>query len=92
MGKVLTKYTVRLNFTWDDEDNMQEFNIWVPENVALSEIGETLIEAHNYLCHEDEEDIYGTEGRIPATLLNFVCEKHNWEWDNLEFDIDFNFD
>ena len=88
MRKLLT----RLNFFWDDCDDIKQCIVIVPDNVTDDEVAKALLDGHEFLCHEDEEDIYGTSGRTPGTLLDYVCEKHGWSWDELEFDIDFNFE
>ncbi len=41
---------------------------------------------------EDSEDLYGTMGRTPTTLLNYLCNRNGWRWQELPFDIDMNFD
>lgn len=84
---------LRINFFWDDGDDIKEFKLTVPDNVSDSEIMETLKKEHEYLCHEDEENIYGTDGRNPETLLNYVCDKYyGWSWCDFQYDIDVNFD
>ena len=35
-----------------------------------------------------EDDVYGTAGRTPETLLEYVCEKMGWRWQKLEYDIE----
>lgn len=84
------KITVRLNFTWDDCDDIKGAMIYVPECVTEDDVTEEIVNAHNFLCNEDETDIYGIEGRTPGTLLNYVCEKNSWEWFDIEFDVDLN--
>ena len=80
-----------INFFWDDGDDIWEFRIIVPENVSEIEVAETLKKEHEYLDMEDEEDIYGVNGRNPVTLLDYICEKYGWSWSDFEFDIDLNF-
>lgn len=88
----MKEINVRLNFTWDDCDDLFECKMVVPEHITEDMVNEILINEHNFLCFEDEEDIYETEGRIPATLLNYVCNKYEWEWSDIEYDIDLNLD
>lgn len=40
----------------------------------------------------DQYKKYGKCGRIPLTLINYVCEKNGWKYYNLEYDIDLNLD
>lgn len=87
----MKKYNLRIYFFWDDCDDVYEFSIDVPQNVTVSEIEEALIESHVYLDTEDETDLYGTTGRNPVTLLDYVCNKHGWHWEDFSFDIDLNF-
>lgn len=34
---------VRLNFFWDDEDDMQEFQLSVPDKVTIDHVEEVLV-------------------------------------------------
>lgn len=52
----MKKYNVRINFFWDEWDDMREFVVEVPENVTIEEIKETLVKTHICLCKEDYED------------------------------------
>ena len=84
---------LRINFFWDDGDDIKEVKLTVPDNVSDNEIMETLKKEHEYLCYEDEENIYGTSGRNPNTLLNYVCDKYyGWSYFDFMYDIDVNFD
>ena len=67
---------LRINFFWDDGDDMETFELTVPSNVSNEEILDVLKKEHEYLCEEDEEDVYGKTGRTPATLLNYICDKY----------------
>lgn len=87
----MKKFNLRINFFWDDGDDMKEFALTVPDNVNTEEIKEALIKEHKYLDLEDETDLYGTSGRDPETLLDYVCEKYEWNWEEFSFDIDLNF-
>ena len=62
---------LRINFFWDDGDDMETFELTVPSNVSNAEILDVLKKEHEYLCEEDEEDVYGKTGRTPETLLNY---------------------
>ena len=84
---------LRINFFWDDGDDMETFELTVPKSVSNEEILDTLKKEHEYLCTEDEEDIYGKTGRTPKTLLDHVCNKYcGWSWCDIQYDIDVNFD
>lgn len=87
----MKKLNLRINFFWDDCDDIWEFVLTVPENVTELEVSEILIKEHNYLNMEDDEDLYGIQGRNPVTLLDYICEKYGWNWADFEFDIDLNF-
>lgn len=86
------KYTIRLNFFWDEGDDMEEFNLFVPEETTIDEIQETLIKMHNYLCNDDTSGVYDVDGCNPETLLEYTCLNYGWMWNELEFDLDLNFD
>ena len=125
MSKTKT-YTMRINFFWDDGDDIWEFRIIVPENVTEDEVKAALFKSHEILdnggvdendelygrcetcqhygkgvycsdCSEgseyecNAEDLYETVGRTPVTLLDYMCEKYGWKWEDFEFDIDLNF-
>lgn len=80
---------IKLNFMWDDCVDSDTFTVTVPENVDKNDIMQAMEKEHEYLCRdEDGNDTYGTCGRTPGTLLNYVCEKNGWQWKNFEFDID----
>lgn len=80
--------SVRINFLWDDNNDIKEFKLTVPSNVSTSEVIDVLEKEHKYLDTEDTEEIYGFQGRTPGTLLDYVCEKYGWSWDDYMFDID----
>lgn len=87
----MKKYNMRINFFWDDEDDMLEFVFIVPNYVSIENIKETLVKTHHFLDFEDETDIYGINGRCPSTLIDYICEEYGWNWENFSFDIDMNF-
>lgn len=86
----MKKLNLRLNFFWDDEDDMREFRLTVPDNVEVKEVKKILLQTHEYLSTEDETDLYGINGRCPVILLDYICDKHGWEWEDFNFDIDLN--
>lgn len=87
----MKKYNLRMNFFWDDEDDLKEFTIIVPNKTTIEEISKALIDIHRYLDEEDKTETYGRNGRNPETLITYVCEEYGWRWGELEFDIDMNF-
>lgn len=80
--------SIKVNFEWDNENDTLKCNLFVPKYITKNDLIKIFIEEHNYLCLDDEEDIYGTKGRTPSTLLDYICEKYNWQWDIINFDID----
>lgn len=87
----MKKLNLRINFFWDDEDDIWEFTLTVPDDINVISVEEVLLKAHQYLDTEDETDLYGTNGRSPVTLLDYVCQKYGWSWGEFSFDIDLNF-
>lgn len=85
-------YTLKLNFLWDEEIDTEVFKLTVPDNITEKDIYITLQTEHNYLDKKDEEDLYGYLGRNPETLLDYICEKFDWDWEPFEFDMDIEFD
>ena len=83
----MIKILVRLDFFYDGEDTIDQFILMV---TSFDDVEEELLKAHKYLCEEDETDLYGKHGRIPLTLINYVCEKNGWKYYDLEYDIDLN--
>lgn len=86
----MIKVLVRLDFSYDDEDAIDHFILMVKSGTSFDDVEEELLKAHKYLCEEDETDLYGRHGRIPLTLINYVCEKNGWKYYDLEYDIDLN--
>lgn len=88
---ILKKITVKLNFLWDTEIDSKEVSITVPNNITTETVINKLKEMHNYLCFEDNTDIYGTEGRNAQTLLEHTCGENDWTWEEILFDIELDF-
>lgn len=86
----MNKYKVRLNFFWDDGDDMNSFVIVVPKDITIQHVRTVLLNAHSFLDNEDASDYYGVNGRNPESLINYVCDKYGWKSEDLEFDIDLN--
>lgn len=83
---------VRINFTYDDEDNISEFKLTVPQNMTIEMVVKKIIKEHNYLCDKDATDIYGNEGRNPIILIDYICKKYHWGYSELTFDVDIKLD
>lgn len=83
---------IKLNFLWDDGvPEVGQCLLNIPESISALEVAETLQKEHKFLCEEDDEDRYGFCGRTPDTLLDYVCEKNNWDYSRFSFDIDLDF-
>lgn len=83
---------VKLNFLWDDYNEILRCELHVPVTTNLQDIMYILEKEHEYLTTKDPTDRYGTCGRNPATLLDYVSEKYGWLWTKLCFDIDMDFE
>lgn len=87
----MKKLNMRINFFWDDEDDIWEFTLTVPDDINVIRVEEVLSKAHQYLDTEDKTDLYGTNGRNPVTLVDYVCREYGWSWVEFTFDIDMSF-
>ena len=87
----LKKITVKLNFLWDTEIDSKEVSITVPDSVTSETVIEELKKMHEYLCFEDDTGIYEIEGRNAQTLLEYACGENDWTWEEINFDIELNF-
>ena len=83
---------VRVNFFWDDGDDMEAFMLIVPDNIDDNDVFNILQKEHKYLSEEDEDDLYGIRGRNPHTLIEYICQKYGWKSNDFSFDIDVNMD
>lgn len=88
----MTKYNLRINQLWNGEDNVWEFRIVVPNNVTVEEVREVLSKTHELLDKEGSEGIYGNDNRSPVALLDYICEKYGWGWEDFNFDMEFSID
>lgn len=83
------KVVFELNFQWDDGPESRTIVLTVPKDVTDENIIAVIKDCHRVLCEdEDDMDIYGTEGRSPETLINYVCEVHGWSWKDINFALD----
>lgn len=89
-ASLYVKHTIRINFTWDDGDDMQEFIITTRKGITDEDIKRELIDTHKLL--DEEEDYYGINGRNPESLVSSVCETNGWSWCGMEYDVDINLD
>lgn len=79
------KINLKINFFLDNSIDTDMFTITVPKNVSKDDVVEALQKGHQHLCEENETDTYGTCVELPTTLLDYVCKKNNWQWNNFEF-------
>lgn len=47
------------------------------------------VEGDSYICSTKAR--YEYDGRNPVTLLDYVCEKYEWSWELLKYDLDWDF-
>lgn len=73
---------------WDIENDAWNFVLIVPLNVTKTEIINILQKEHQYLCTNDEKDIYEIQERTPDILLDYVCKKYGWSWHDFSCDIE----
>ena len=85
-----TSRFIRLNFFWDDGDDLQQFVVSIPESISNDEIADIIKKEHDYLDAIDKTELYGGNGRNPETLMNYLCEKYAWDRKDIVFDIDMN--
>lgn len=74
------RHQCKITFRWDDGDETKIVNIYTPRETNDDDIKKALRETHDYLCLQDETDIYGTAGRTPETLVDYLCEQKGWSW------------
>ena len=86
----MRKSVFELSFQWDDGPESKVIVLTVPENVTDNDIIGVLKATHQELCEDkDGEDVYGTCGRCPETLMTYVCKnKKDWSWDEPDFALD----
>lgn len=84
---------IKINFGYEDgSETTGEFTLTVPYHTTELEVVDILKKEHEYLNKEDEEDFYALHGKVPGTLLDYVCEKYGWFWRRFEFDIEMKLD
>lgn len=81
-------YTIRIQFCYDDRDDSWECVLYIPNHTRPDMAATIIRRVHDYLCNEDTENVYKIQGKSPATLLDYVCEKYGWHWKPFDFDID----
>lgn len=95
------RLNVRLCFANDDWDSLVDYTIVVPEDISAGEVQDAIIEERAQICEEirqlenldDDETSNLEEGDEDDAelLLDRVCKKHGWEWREMAYDIDLNF-
>lgn len=81
---------IRLCYDWEDMDDIYIGCLEVPSNIDTDYVFDVIEEAHEYLCNGGAEDLYGTNGMNPSTLLDYICKKYNWNFMDVFYDIDIN--
>ncbi|HAU84615.1 MAG TPA: hypothetical protein DCW90_03630 [Lachnospiraceae bacterium] len=88
----MIKVLIRLNFFYENEDEIDHFVLMVKNGTSFDDVEDELLKAHKYLCEDNDTDLYRRFGRTPLTLIEYVCKKNGWKYYDLEYDIDLNFD
>lgn len=79
---------IKIDFGYEDgSETTGEFTLIVPYYSPALDVVDILKKEHEYLSKKDEEDIYALQGKVPETLLDYVCEKYGWHWKKFGFDI-----
>ena len=71
---------LRINFFWDDGDDIWEFKLTVPSNVSEIKVADILKKEHEYL---DMEDQIGSVSFQLSLLKDKVDEDMKKEWDEI---------
>ncbi len=88
----MKKLNVCLSFYDEEGVQIQPCRITVPKNITKEDVEKALVETKQWLEGSEEgADLIGTKGRTPETLLDCVCEKKNWSWEDFPFDLDMEF-
>ena len=84
---------IKIDFVYeDDSETTGEFVLIVPHRATELYVVDILEKEHEYLSKEDQEDNYGFQGKVPETLLDYVCEKYGWHWRKFGFEIEMKLD
>lgn len=84
---------IKIDFGYEDgSETTGEFVLTVPYFSPALDVVDILKKEHEYLSKEDQENIYALYGKVPETLLDYVCEKYGWHWRNFGFDIEMKLD
>lgn len=84
---------IKIDFEYEDgSETTGEFVLTVPYDATELDVVDILEHEHKYLSKEDEEDFYALHGKVPETLLDYVCEKYGWYWRRFGFDIEMKLD
>lgn len=83
----MKRHECSIAFQWDEGDDTKVIDIFTPDNVTKDTVESELVLGHEYLCNNDEDDLYGKEGRTPETLVECICQKNGWHWEEHTPDI-----
>ena len=82
---------VKIQFEYSDGScNTYDVKLTVPSSMDVFEVMDIIEKEHKYLKEEDEEATYCYQGRVPGTLIDYVCEKYGWTWGFFHYDIELN--
>lgn len=80
-------YNIFITFIENDPTDNNLFQITVPSTVSKFDINRIIRTEHTILDEDPEQTIYGSGGRNPETLLDFICQKYNWSYKPLQKDL-----
>lgn len=87
-----TTYIVKLTFNDDEGKQIKEANLTVPVHMSLTEVVGILNNEHMMLNEKMPDGPYGKEGWRPCVLLQYVCDKYGWDWEDICYHIDMEFE
>lgn len=78
-------FPLELNFMWDEGPETNTVIIISESDVTVTDAIGIIKAAHDKLCEQDREDensLYGTNGRNYETLMNYICDEFypDWSW------------
>lgn len=65
-------------------DAVETCILTIPDDVSEIEVAEIFKKAH------EDRSVY-KDGYCPYTLINYVCEKHEWKFSEFPFDVELDF-
>lgn len=88
----MKKLNVCLSFYDEDGVQIKICQMTVPKNIAKNDVEKALAETKEWLeTSEEGDELLSIAGRTPEVLLDCVCEKKNWSWEDFPFDLDMEF-